>query len=104
MSDQINHECGLALIRLLKPLDFYKKKYGSSAYGLNKLYLMLENNITADKMVLALLVLNWMWTRPSDLCIEKDLQVKTRFKRSLIDQIVESKMKKKKIQIGQWSH
>ena len=42
MSDQINHECGLALIRLLKPLDFYQKKYGSSAYGLNKLYLMLE--------------------------------------------------------------
>ena len=42
MSDQINHECGLALIRLLNPLDFYKKKYGSSAYGLNKLYLMLE--------------------------------------------------------------
>ncbi len=42
MSDQINHECGLALIRLLKPLDFYKKKYGSSTYGLNKLYLMLE--------------------------------------------------------------
>ena len=42
MSDQLNHECGLALIRLLKPLDFYKKKYGTSAYGLNKLYLMLE--------------------------------------------------------------
>ena len=42
MSDQINQECGLALIRLLKPLDFYKKKYGSSTYGLNKLYLMLE--------------------------------------------------------------
>ena len=42
MSDQINHECGLALIRLLKPLDFYKKKYGTTTYGLNKLYLMLE--------------------------------------------------------------
>ena len=42
MSDKINHECGLALIRLLKPLDFYKKKYGSTTYGLNKLYLMLE--------------------------------------------------------------
>ena len=42
MSDQINHECGLALIRLLKPLDFYQKKYGSTNYGLNKLYLMLE--------------------------------------------------------------
>ena len=33
MSDQLNHECGLALIRLLKPLDFYKKKYGTSTYG-----------------------------------------------------------------------
>ena len=42
MSDQLNHECGLALIRLLKPLDFYKKKYGTTTYGLNKLYLMLE--------------------------------------------------------------
>ena len=42
MSDHINHECGLALIRLLKPLEFYKKKYGTHSYGLNKLYLMLE--------------------------------------------------------------
>ncbi|MBL6685142.1 MAG: amidophosphoribosyltransferase [Flavobacteriaceae bacterium] len=42
MSDHINHECGLALIRLLKPLDFYEKKYGTNSYGLNKLYLMLE--------------------------------------------------------------
>ena len=42
MSDHINHECGLALIRLLKPLEFYKKKYRTSSYGLNKLYLMLE--------------------------------------------------------------
>ena len=42
MSDHINHECGLALIRLLKPLDFYRKKYGTHTYGLNKLYLMLE--------------------------------------------------------------
>ena len=42
MSDHLNHECGLALIRLLKPLDYFKKKYGTSTYGLNKLYLMLE--------------------------------------------------------------
>ena len=42
MSDRLNHECGLALIRLLKPLEFYQKKYGSVSYGLNKLYLMLE--------------------------------------------------------------
>ena len=42
MSDHINHECGLALIRLLKPLEFYRKKYSTYTYGLNKLYLMLE--------------------------------------------------------------
>src|SRR5213595_677065 len=42
MSDQIKHECGIALIRLLRPLPFYKEKYGTSFYGLNKLYLLME--------------------------------------------------------------
>ena len=42
MSDTIKHECGIALIRLLKPLDFYKEKYGTAFYGINKMYLMLE--------------------------------------------------------------
>ena len=42
MSDQIKHECGIALIRLLKPLEFYQKKYGSNSYGANKMYLMME--------------------------------------------------------------
>ena len=38
----IKHECGVAMIRLLKPLDYYEKKYGTWAYGFNKLYLMME--------------------------------------------------------------
>lgn len=42
MSDSIKHECGIALIRLLKPLSFYQEKYGTSLYGLNKLYLLME--------------------------------------------------------------
>lgn len=42
MSDQIKHECGIALIRLLKPLTYYKEKYGTWRYGLNKLYLLME--------------------------------------------------------------
>ena len=42
MSDQIKHECGIALIRLLKPLEFYQKKYGTINYGVNKMYLMME--------------------------------------------------------------
>lgn len=42
MSDSIKHECGISLIRLLKPLEYYKEKYGTSLYGLNKMYLMME--------------------------------------------------------------
>jgi len=42
MSDALKHECGIALVRLLKPLDYYKKKYGTAFYGVNKMYLMME--------------------------------------------------------------
>ncbi|MFI5450586.1 amidophosphoribosyltransferase [Pedobacter sp. UC225_61] len=42
MSDQIKHECGIAFIRLLKPLSYYQEKYGTALYGLNKLYLLME--------------------------------------------------------------
>lgn len=42
MSDAIKHECGISLIRLLKPLEYYQKKYGSPFYGVNKMYLMME--------------------------------------------------------------
>ncbi len=42
MSDSIKHECGLALVRLLKPLDYYSKKYGTGLYGLNKMQLLLQ--------------------------------------------------------------
>ena len=42
MSDKIKHECGIALIRLLKPLEFYQKKYGTKSFGINKMYLMME--------------------------------------------------------------
>jgi len=42
MSDSIKHECGIALVRLLKPLDFYQEKYGSTLYGLSKLRLLMQ--------------------------------------------------------------
>ncbi|MCM1332573.1 MAG: amidophosphoribosyltransferase [Bacteroides sp.] len=40
--EQLKHECGVAMIRLLKPLEYYKKKYGTYLYGINKLYLLME--------------------------------------------------------------
>ena len=42
MSDVLKHECGIALIRLLKPLEYYREKYGSTFYGIRKMYLMME--------------------------------------------------------------
>lgn len=45
MSDIIHHECGVALIRLLKPVEYYKDKYGSARYGLHKLYQVMEKMI-----------------------------------------------------------
>ncbi|MGB0880212.1 MAG: amidophosphoribosyltransferase [Polaribacter sp.] len=42
MSDSIKHECGIAMVRLKKPLQFYKDKYGSAFYGINKMYLLME--------------------------------------------------------------
>lgn len=45
MSDVIKHECGVALLKLKKPLDFYKEKYGYSTYGLNRMALLMEKQI-----------------------------------------------------------
>ena len=42
MSEQIKHECGIAFVRLLKPLEYYREKYGTSFYGINKMYLLME--------------------------------------------------------------
>ena len=42
MSDAIKHECGIAMIHLKKDLKYYKEKYGTAIYGINKMYLMME--------------------------------------------------------------
>ena len=52
--EPLKHECGVALIRLLKPLEYYQNKYGTWMYGLNKLYLMMEKSIIVDRKARAL--------------------------------------------------
>jgi len=42
VSDQLKHECGIALVHLKKPLNYYKEKYGSHMYGIDKMFLMME--------------------------------------------------------------
>ncbi len=60
MSDALKHECGIALVRLLKPLEYYKEKYGTAFYGINKMYLMMEkqHNRGQDGAGLASIKLN----------------------------------------------
>ena len=60
MSDAIRHECGLAYVRLLKPISYYFRKYGTAFYGLNKLYLLMEkqHNRGQDGAGIATLKLN----------------------------------------------
>ena len=60
MSDALKHECGIGHIRLLKPLEFYKKKYGSAFYGINKMYLLMEkqHNRGQDGAGFAIIKLN----------------------------------------------
>ena len=45
MSDELKHECGIAMIRLLKPLEYYQKKYNTSLYALNKMYLLMQKQV-----------------------------------------------------------
>ena len=60
MSDALKHECGIALLRLLKPLSYYKEKYGNAFYAIDKMYLMLEkqHNRGQDGAGLASIKLN----------------------------------------------
>ena len=70
MSDALKHECGIALIRLLKPLEYYKEKYGTAFYGVNKMYLMMEkqHNRGQDGAGLASIKLN---TNPGERYISR---------------------------------
>ena len=60
--EQLKHECGVAMIRLLKPLEYYEKKYGTWMYGLNKLYLLMEKQHNRGQEG------NWKQIRVKNIC------------------------------------
>ena len=66
--EPLKHECGVAMIRLLKPLEYYQQKYGTWMYALNKLYLMMESSTTVDRRVLVWLVSNWAVSLDMSIC------------------------------------
>lgn len=86
MSDQIKHECGIALIRLLKPLSYYKEKYGDIHYGLNKMYLMMEkqHNRGQDGAGIATVKLN---TAPGNAYFDRERSVDKDAIRSIFSKV-----------------
>lgn len=86
MSDAIKHECGIAQIRLRKPLEYYKEKYGTAFYGLNKMYLLMEkqHNRGQDGAGLASIKLN---TAAGDRYISRVRSIAAQPIQDIFDQI-----------------
>jgi amidophosphoribosyltransferase len=86
MSDQIKHECGLAFIRLLKPLEFYHEKYGTATYGIDKMRLLMQKmrNRGQDGAGFATVRLN---PSPGERYISRKRSTHTEYLRDLFDQV-----------------
>ncbi len=108
MSDNIRHECGLAFVRLRKPLQFYIDKYGTPLYGLNKLYLLMEKqrNRGQDGAGVAAVKINSIPGNPyifRQRSIHKDASTEI-FGRIQQHFIKASANDKRLMQNGQWLH
>lgn len=86
MSELIKHECGVALIRLLKPLEYYKQKYGTWMYGLNKLYLLMEKQHNRGQDGAGLVSLKIDYT-PGEEYLDRLRSVKENPIKDIFDQI-----------------
>lgn len=86
MSDIIKHECGIALIRLLKPLSYYKEKYGDLHYGLNRMYLLMEkqHNRGQDGAGLATIKLD---TAPGKAYFDRERSVDKQAIKAIFDKV-----------------
>ncbi len=89
MSDIIHHECGVALIRLLKPIEFYKEKYGSTRYGLHKLYQLMEKMINRgqDGAGIATIKLD---VEPGTTYIDRLRSIKSKATQNIFSQVNQS--------------
>ena len=106
MSDFIQHECGVALVRLRKPLSFYREKYGSARYGLHKLYLMMEKMINRGQDGAGVAVVK-LDTEPGTKYIDRERSVAGKATQEIFQNINEhfkqaSKKNPKEYQNVQW--
>jgi amidophosphoribosyltransferase len=96
MSDSIQHECGIAFIRLLKPLDFYQQKYGSSLYGLKKLNLLMQkqHNRGQDGAGVGVIKIN---VRPGHRYISRYRSIDSNAVPSIFDKIFKKEIMRKQL-------
>jgi amidophosphoribosyltransferase len=103
MSDSIQHECGIVLIRLLKPLDFYSRKYGTAFYGLKKLQLMMlkQRNRGQDGAGIATIKIG---VAPGDKYISRKRSIANNYLEDLFEQVYThfSDLPQEKLDDGEW--
>jgi amidophosphoribosyltransferase len=103
MSDTIEHECGIALIRLLKPLDYYYDKYGTPFYGINKMQLLMQKqrNRGQDGAGLATIKLD---TEPGIQFIDRHRTIGPQYLKDLFDEVLQQfqKLPEEKIIQTDW--
>ena len=103
MSDQIKHECGIAMIRLLKPLEYYQDKYGNSLYGLQKLQLLMQKrrNRGQDGAGVATIKLN---PKPGKRYISRRRGISSQYLKEVFNGIYDyfKDLPPKKLQNPQW--
>ncbi len=103
MSDFIKHECGIAMIRLLKPLNYYVEKYGTALYGLNKLHLLMEKqrNRGQDGAGIATVKLN---SRPGTKIIHRKRCSSSNSIQTIFEEVYDNfnHLKKDKLKDAEW--
>ena len=103
MSEPIKHECGIALIRLLKPLDYYKEKYGTPLYGLNKIQLLMQKQRNRGQDGAGLVTIK-LDPEPGTRYISRKRSVSGQYLKDLFDDVFLhfKDLEEEKLQDGVW--
>jgi len=103
MSEPIKHECGIALVRLLKPLDYYKEKYGTPLFGLNKMQLLMQKQRNRGQDGAGLVTIK-LDPQPGTRYISRKRSVSSQYLKDLFDEVFLhfQDLPEDKMEDGQW--
>jgi len=103
MSEPIKHECGIAFVRLLKPLDFYKEKYGTPLYGLNKMQLLMQKQRNRGQDGAGLVTIK-LDPQPGTRYISRKRSVSSQYLKDLFDEVFQhfQNLPEERMEDGHW--